>query len=143
LFLLQSIPDAKEINGQYTAVPRTLRNLILLRRFNLPVPPIVTDQTYDWPIEPGRQPLDHQRQMVNFLALHPRCFNLSDPGTMKTLAALWAADFLMRQAPFRALIIAPLTILESVWATAIFRNFLGRRSYEILHSSHEKRRQLL
>ena len=103
---------------------------------------LVTDETYDFPIEPGRKPLDHQRMMVNFMVAHKRCFNLSDMGTMKTLSTLWAADWLMQQHPpgeFRALIVAPLSTLERVWGNAIFKNFLSRRTFEILHGDANKR----
>lgn len=154
--LAQALPDARVIraarppkpNGEggngrdYLAVPRTLRNCQVLRWYDHPVPPVVTDETYDFPIEAGRNPLDHQRVMTNFMVLHRRCFNLSDMGTMKTLSALWAADWLMRQHPdgeFRALIVAPLSTLETVWANAIFKNFLSRRSFEILHGDASRR----
>lgn len=144
--LRKAIPEAKPFNGHYLAVPHNLRNAQVLRYFGYPVAPIITDQNYDWPIEPGRKALPHQKIMANFAVVHPRSFNLSDPGTMKTLATLWAADWLMQQHPpgtFRVLVIAPLTILDTVWATGIFKNFLSRRSFEILHGSADKRRQLL
>jgi len=144
--LQQAIPELKEINGAYFAVPRTLRNAQVLRLFDLPVPPVITDHNYDWPIEPGKKALEHQKVMTNFELMHPRSFNLSDPGTMKTQAALWLADFLMRHYPkgtMRALIVAPLTILETVWATAIFKSFLNTRTFEILHGTAEKRKALL
>lgn len=139
------IPDAKRLNGAYLAVPQTLRNSQVLRHYNYPVAPVITDANYDWPIEPGKKALDHQKVMANFSVLHPKSLNLSDPGTMKTQAALWMSDWLMRHSlgPCRALIIAPLTILETVWATAIFKSFLGKRSFEILHGSAEKRCALL
>lgn len=139
------LPDARLVNG-YLAVPFTLQNAQILRYYNHPVPPVVTDESYDWPIEPGRKPLPHQKIYTNFQVLHPRCFNLGDPGTMKTLSTLWAVDFIMKQYPLgtcRALIVAPLTVLETVWADAIFRNFLSRRSFEILIGPAEKRQQLL
>lgn len=142
----QWIPEARQLNGQHIAIPRTLRNSQILRQLGFPVPPIITDLNYDWPIEPGKKALEHQKVMANFDVLHGRCFNLSDPGTMKTQAKLWAADWLMRQYPpgeFRVLIVAPLTILETVWASALFKTFLGRRTFEILHGSAEKRRALL
>ena len=141
-FLLQHLPDAKLLNGGHMAVPFSLINAQVLRYYNHPVPPVITDSNYDWPIEPGRHPLDHQRVMTNFMALHRRCFNLSDMGTMKTLAALWAADWLMQQHPtgtFRCLIVAPLSTLERVWGNAIFKNFLSRRSFEILHGDAARR----
>jgi SNF2 family DNA or RNA helicase len=144
--ILQHIPEARQFNGSSIGVPRTLRNSQVLRWLGHAVTPIITDQNYDWPIEPGLSPLLHQKIYANFQALHPRCFNLGDPGTMKTLSSLWAADWLMRQHPpgeFRVLIICPLTIIETVWATGVFRNFLGRRSFEILHGTSDKRRKLL
>ena len=114
--VLQHTQGAREVNGQYVAVPRTLRNSQVLRWLNYPVMPVITDKNYDWPIEPNKAPLIHQKMMANFGVLHPRMFNLSDMGTMKTLATLWAADWLMKQHPdgtFRALIVAPLSIAAS------------------------------
>lgn len=143
--LLQHV-EATPINGKYFAVKQTLRNSQLLRHYGYPVAPVITDLSYDWPIEPGRKPKEHQRLMANFQVLNPRCYNLSDPGTMKTLSALWSADFIMRQHPpgkCRCLIVGLLNVIETVWASAIFTNFLGRRSFEILHGSAEKRGQLL
>lgn len=142
--LLQSLPEAKQINGAYVAVPATLKNSQTLRYLQWPVAPVIGHHNYDFPIEPGRRPLEHQLTMCNFQLLHPRCFNLSDPGTMKTLPALWGADWLMRQNPgWRTLIVAPLNVIESVWAKAIFSNFLASRSFELLHGPAEKRRALL
>lgn len=138
--VLEHTQGAKALNGSYVAVPHTLRNSQILRWLNYPVAPIITDENYDWPIEPGKRALDHQKIMANFGVLHPRMFNLSDMGTMKTLATLWAADWLMRRnKDFRAIIVAPLSILERVWANAIFTNFLGHRTFEILHGSAEQR----
>lgn len=139
---LHVLPEAVRIDGKYFAVPRTLQNGQILRFYQYPVVPLITDKSYDWPIRPGWKPLEHQRVTANFQALHPRCFNLSDPGTMKTQSTLWAADWLMRQWPagqFRALIIAPLSILESVWGDALFKTFLSHRKFEILHGSEKAR----
>ena len=132
--------------GSGFAVRRTLRNSQILRRYNYPVPPIIDADNYHWPIEPGRQPLAHQRIYANFSVLHPRMFNLGDAGTMKTLSTLWAADFLMRCHPpgtMRALVIGTLTTLDTVWGAAIFRNFLGERSFQILTGDEDKRREKL
>ncbi|MDE2100314.1 MAG: DEAD/DEAH box helicase [Patescibacteria group bacterium] len=141
-FLLQALPEAKTIGQNQIGVPFNLHNAQVLRHYNYPVPPIITDENYDWPIEPGRKPLAHQKLMANFMVLHPRCFNLSDMGTMKTLSALWAADWLMKQyspGEFRCLIVAPLSTLERVWGNAIFQNFLSRRTFEILHGDADAR----
>ena len=140
--VLEHTQGAKELNGSYVAVPQTLRNSQILRWLNYPVAPIITDENYDWPIEPGKTPLAHQKIMANFGVLHPRMFNLSDMGTMKTISTLWAADYLMKlhkDGTFRVIIVAPLSILERVWANAIFSNFLGHRTFEILYGSADRR----
>ena len=136
-----ALPEGREINGRYFAVPRTLRACQVLRHYDLPVPPLI-DETYDFPrnkkIVP--QPYESQKVAANFMALHRRCFNLGDMGTGKTLSVLWAADWLMRQQPgFRALIVAPLSTLQRVWADAIFNHFLGARTFEILHGDAKQR----
>lgn len=144
--LARYIPAGIALGNGWRAFPRTLPNLQVLSYFKLPVVPPVTDATYDWPIRKGRWPREHQRAMTNFMVLNPRCFNLSDMGTMKTQAALWAADFMMRQHPAgqcRALIVAPLSILQRTWGDAIFSDFLGKRSYVILTGDAKKRMKLL
>jgi Helicase conserved C-terminal domain/SNF2-related domain len=140
--LAQYIPDLKPVNGSYFAVPNTLPNLQVMRWYQYSVPEVINDKTYDFPIAPPFKPLPHQRVMANFSVLHRRMFNLSDMGTMKTISTLWAADFLMQQHPkgeFRAVIVAPLSTLDRVWASAIFKNFLGRRTFEILHGTPAQR----
>lgn len=140
--LLQVVPEARPLNGNYAAVPVNLHNLQLLRWLGYPVVPPMA--AYDWPIARPWRAREHQKLMANFMVLNPRCFNLSDMGTMKTLAALWAADFVMQQNPgFRCLIVAPLSTLQRVWSDAIFQNFLGRRTSVVLHGSADRRRALL
>jgi SNF2 family DNA or RNA helicase len=147
--ITQTIPEAREINGQFVAVPRSLHNLQVLRHYNFPVSPVITDANYDWPRNKRSVPHPYESQKVtaNFFVLHPRCFCLSDMGVGKTLAAAWSADFLMRlrqHAPgsFRALIVCPISIMQQ-WANNIFEHFLGKRSVIILHGSAAKRVELL
>lgn len=136
--LTQYIPEAVVAQNRYTIIPRNLRNSQILRYLNYPVPPIMTE--YSWPAPPGFKPYESQITSANFMVLHRRCFNLSDMGVGKTLATLWAADWLMKQHEnFRALIVCPLSIMQRVWADAIFKNFLGQRSFEILHGDAERR----
>ena len=137
------VPEAKRINGAYVAVPATLRNAQLLRLLAMPIPGIMEASGYDWPIKKGWKPLAHQKLMAEFMVAHPRCFNLSDMGTTKTMAALWAADFVMEREKTHALVVAPLSILQRVWGDAIFSSFLGRRTLQILYGSGaERERQL-
>src|SRR5258708_39213095 len=124
--MLHHIPEARQfpaergMNGSSSAswigVPRTLRNSQVLRWLGHPVLPII-DSSYDWPHAPGITPYDSQKVTSNFLVLHPRCFCLSDMGVGKTLATLWAADWLMtRERGLKALIVCPLSIMQRVWA---------------------------
>ena len=140
--ICSAVPGAKALHNGYVAAPATLHNLQILRWLGLKVPPPMDGDAYDWP---GRyRPFAAQRHTSNFLAVHPRAFVLSDMGTGKTLAALWAADFIMRSnVGMRCLVVAPLSTLQRVWADAIFQNFLGRRSGIVVYGSAEKRRELL
>lgn len=139
-----AIAGARPLNGSYVAVPTTLFSLQLARLVGLPVPNLMDLTGYDWPMTPGKSPYSHQKYMANFMALHPKNFNLSEMGTGKTLAALWAADYLMQQgAVHKCLIVSPLSTLKRVWEDEIFRNFLGRRSTTVLHGDRSKRQQHL
>lgn len=136
-----AIPGSR-IVGDYLAVPNNLPSLQIARLLGLPSPAVM--DRYDWPAMPGLTPFVHQKHMANFMALHPKCCNLSDMGTGKTLAVLWASDYLMRLGLIkRVLIIAPLSTLGSVWRDEIFRNFLSRRSSVIVHGDRKTRTVLL
>lgn len=141
--ILQYVPGSKRLHNGYIGCPGNLYNLQLLRYLGLAVPPPM-ENNYDWP---GRfKPFTAQRVTSNFLALHPRAFVLSDMGTGKTLSALWAADYVMRQFPAgvcRALVIAPLSTLHRVWSDAVFSTFMGRRKAVVVYGSASKRRELL
>lgn len=140
-----ALPDARQLADGRIVVRSTLENLQKIRRLNLPtIAPM--DFYYDWPIKRGRIPLPHQRVMANFMALHPHCFNLSDMGTMKTLAALWSAEYVMLHYPrgeCRFLIACTKSTMNSVWADEIFNNFLGRRTCVVVHGDVDKRMKLL
>jgi SNF2 family DNA or RNA helicase len=143
----QAIPETRLLNGSYFAIPRTLATSQIMRHFNYPVAPVITDAAYNWPRPPRiKHPYESQKLTANFLVLHPRCFNLSDLGSGKTESALWAADYLMRQHPpgtFRCLVVAPLSILQRVWADRIHQMFLGGRTVEILHGTPSERLERL
>lgn len=63
--------------------------------------------------------------------------------TMKTNGSLWAADWLMKTGRVRkALILSPLSTLESVWQNDIFET-LPHRAAAILHGSKERRLKYL
>lgn len=122
------------------AVHHTLESTKVLRNIGMEVPAPIRSQ-YNWP---GKfKPYEHQIEMAEFLTLHRKCFNLSEMGTMKTNASLWAADWLMKTGRVRkALIMSPLSTLESVWAGDIF-DTLPHRSCTVLHGEKAKRLRYL
>ena len=61
--LLQALPEAKAVGREHIGVPFNLHNAQVLRHYNYPVPPVITDETYDFPIGPGKKPLETQRLM--------------------------------------------------------------------------------
>lgn len=81
-----------------------------------------------------------------FLVYNPKSFCLNDPGTGKTLAALWAADFIMSQFPrytIRGLIISPISTLTKVWKKEIHTHLIGRRNCVIVHGTRDQRMKAL
>ena len=138
------VEDVVYIGPNIVCATASLRNVQIFRAFGLPVVPVVDISGYDYPIKRGLIPRAHQKIMTNFMVLHPKSFNLSDMGTMKTLATLWACDYLMLKHPgTKALIVCPLSIMQRVWGDAIFTHLLGRRTFTIIHGSAERRRELL
>lgn len=111
---------------------RVLRNLGVKKVIS----PI--DGKYDWP---GRfQPFAHQRETASFLTLNRKAFVFSEPGTGKTMSALWAADYLMRVGEVRrCLILCPLSIMTSAWMQDL-NNSIIHRSAIVAHHAQAARR---
>lgn len=133
------VPTQESIEGRlvplanYTCIPATLRNLQTLHQRKIHVPQPLDIFGYDWPGE--FKPYTAQRITANMLALNPLCYVLNEMRTGKTMASLWAADFLMRLHPgLKFLILSNLSTLKDVWRMAIIRNFLGRRTCAVLHA---------
>jgi len=145
--ILQYIPAAQMINGEHVMIPVTMTNLQIMRVLGYPV--IRPLDNYDWPRSVAiKEPFHAQIETANFFVVHPRACCFSDMGTGKTLSALWAADALMADAArrgesFRAVVITPLSTLQTVWADAIFKNFMGRRKAVIVHGSNQKRCEIM
>lgn len=111
---------------------RVLRNLGCKE-----VPSPIT-RRYTWP---GRyKPMAHQIETAAFLSLNQRAFCFNDAGTGKSMAVLWAADYLMRLGKVRRmLILAPLSILKAAWMADI-GNSVIHRSAVVAHHSQATRR---
>ena len=93
-----------EDNGIYeVAVYWGLDEARVLRNLGVKDVPSPITRRYDWP---GKFiPMAHQIETSAFLTLHRRSFCFNDPGTGKTLSALWAADFLMKRGEVRRILI--------------------------------------
>ena len=111
---------------------RVLKNLGVK---NVPSPII---KRYTWP---GRfTPMHHQIETASFLTLHKKAFVFSEPGTGKTLSALWAADYLMNRGDVRrCLILCPLSIMQSAWLSDL-NNSIIHRSAIVAHHAQATRR---
>jgi SNF2 family DNA or RNA helicase len=136
------IPKSKvlgELNGIYeVAVKWGLDEVRVLRNLGVKNVPSPITAKYDWP---GRfKPMAHQIETASFLTLHRRAFVFSEPGTGKTLSALWAADYLMRTRQVRrCLILCPISIMHSAWI-ADLQNSIIHRSAIIAHHQQATRR---
>jgi len=115
---------------------RVLRNLGVKKV----VSPI--DGKYDWP---GRfKPFAHQRETASFLTLHRKSFVFSEPGTGKTLSALWAADYLMRVGEVRrCLILCPLSIMTSAWMQDLNNSIIHRSAIVAHHAQAVRRMEMV
>lgn len=139
--ILTVLPEARRLQGSHIIVPHTMRNMQTVRHLGLPaLSPILTEYDFPHAPNPNWKDVPEQRQMAAFMTLHPRCFNLSDMGTGKTLAALWGWDYLMSIGAIkRVLILAPLSTIYRVWDNEIFQHLLSRRSATIVYGDRQKR----
>jgi len=101
------------------------------------VPSPIT-RRYNWP---GKyKPMAHQIETAAFLTMHRKAFVFSEPGTGKTLSALWAADYLMQRGEVRrCLILCPLSIMHSAWLGDL-NNSIIHRSAVVAHHAQASRR---
>ena len=132
------------MNGRrYCALPHTLDVARVLNNIGLKAPSPIRTQ-YQWPTAGGRYtPRWYQVDTAEFLTLNPRAHCHNSPRTGKTLATLWAADFLRKQGRIQStLIVAPLSTLWDVWEQTIFETF-PFRTFTVLYGDSKKRLQLL
>lgn len=128
---------------QLVVVKHGIEECVVLRNLGMKVTsPILYD--YEWPRNPNiTSPFKSQIATAAFLTLNPKAFVLSSMGLGKTLASLWAADYLMRQGlVHKCLVISTLSTLTRVWADELMENIPDRNSV-VLHNTREKRLALL
>jgi len=97
---------------------------------------------YKWP---GRyKPMAHQIETASFLTMHKKAFCFNDPGTGKTLAALWAADYLMTLGFVRrVLILCPLSIMQSAWLSDLNNSIIHRSAIVAHHPKASRRIEMI
>ena len=115
---------------------RVLRNLGVK---DIPSP---ITRRYHWP---GRyKPMAHQVDTAAFLTMHKRAFCFNDPGTGKTLAALWAADYLMSLGFVRrVLVLCPLSIMHSAWMSDLNSSIIHRSAIIAHHPKASRRIEMI
>jgi len=125
-------------DGFEVAVYWDLDEVRVLRNLGVKNVPSPITKRYDWP---GRfKPMAHQIETASFLTLNKKAFVFSEPGTGKTLSALWAADYLMNRSEVRrCLILCPLSIMQSAWLSDL-NNSIIHRSAIVAHHSQATRR---
>ena len=126
-------------NGGYeVAVFWGLDEVRVLRNLGVKNAPSPITRRYKWP---GKfKPMEHQIETASFLTLHKKAFVFSEPGTGKTLSALWAADYLMQRGDVRrCLILCPLSIMHSAWLGDL-NNSIIHRSAIVAHHAQASRR---
>jgi SNF2 family DNA or RNA helicase len=128
-----------EHNGVFeVAVKWGLDEVRVLRNLGVKNVPSPITARYEWP---GRfKPMAHQVETAEFLTLNRRAFVFSEPGTGKTLSALWSADYLMQiKQVRRCLILCPVSIMHSAWMQDL-QNSIIHRSAIIAHHQQATRR---
>lgn len=136
------IPHAREYSRDghsFLLIPHREAESKLLSNLGYKTPaPIITQ--YDWC---NVAPFVSQKTTAAMLSTNSRAYVLNAMGTGKTLASLFAADYLMNKGKVKkALIVAPLSTLSAVWDAEVFR-YMPHRECSVLHGTKEKRIKML
>ena len=135
-------PAAANLIGEAvgTHIPHRVDTTRLLRNLGYIIPAPIWTQ-YDWPDNPP--PFRTQKVTAALLQMNPRAYVLSEMGTGKTRAALYACDHMLKTSQIkRVLVVAPLSTLSQVWDYEIYRYF-GHWSAGVVHGTRAKRQGVL
>lgn len=134
------IQKSKPVDEHNVLVHWGVKEAQTLRSLNIKVPSPIEGR-YDWP---GKyKPMAHQKTTAAFLTMHQKAFCFSEAGSGKTASAIWAADFLMKQGLVtRALVVCPISIMDSAWRADLF-SFAMHRSVGIAHGTAKKRKAVI
>lgn len=137
------IPNQVQFDENTLAIKWGLEEARVLKNMGIKNVPSPIFKNYSWPCRYPKV-LTHQREMAAFLTMHRRGFNLSEPGTTKTMAALWAADYLISIGEVRrVLVVCPLSIMQTAWMADIGRSIFHRSAIVCHHSSPARRKEII
>ena len=140
--LYNLVPNTRVVTlpeGPRVIVPHTIETTRLARNLGHRVPAPILHQ-YDWC---GDTPFEAQEVTAALMTMNPRAFILSEIGTGKTRAALFAIDYLIREGVIKsALVAAPLSTLNRTWDREIFQYFPHLKAV-VLHGTRAQRLKLL
>lgn len=136
--ILETIPKSRKVGKHEVLVNWGLEEVMVLRNLGIRSVPSPIIGRYHWP---GMYtPMAHQKEAASFMTLNRRCFNFSEQGTSKTASALWAADYLMQEGFVRrALVVCPLSVMQTAWMDDMFRTVLHRTGI-VAHHTDKRRR---
>lgn len=136
--LASLVPGSLQLQDKLV-LPHTIDAVRLVRNMGMKAPcPI--HYHYDWA---GTTPFKTQKIAAAMCVMNPRAFNLSEMGTGKTRATLFALDFLLREGVIKkAVIVAPLSTLTLVWDGEIMKYFPHLRA-SVVYGTKKKRLKAL
>lgn len=134
------IPKSKPVDEHSVLVHWGVQEAQTLRAMNIKVPSPIEGR-YGWA---GKfAPMAHQKTTASFLTMNKRAFCFNQQGTGKTASAIWAADFLMTQGIVkRALVVCPISIMDSAWRADLF-SFAMHRTVGIAYGTAKKRKAVI
>lgn len=145
--ILAVIPTAKVFDykgARLVAVPHKLDEVKVLRNLGINAPsPILS--YYDWPRNKFSvpEPFHAQLETAAFFTYYNRAYCLNGLGSGKTLATLWAYDFLRSQGLLkRILVVTTLSTVDRTWGDTIFEHF-NHLTFTVVHASSRQRRMKL
>jgi len=142
--LLAMVPSAFVLEPGLVGMPHDVDTAARLTRMGVLVSSPI-QHYYQFPHDATiyKKIFEHQLITAGFLCNNPHAYCLNSIGTMKTITALWAADYLMSQGIIRrALIVAPRETLERAWGDTLFVH-LTHRSFAVLSGAAARRKNLL
>ncbi len=134
------IPKSEAVGTDAVVVNWGIDEAHKLRTLRIPAPSPIEGR-YAWT---GQHiPFDHQKKTAAFLTMNRKGVCVNEQGTGKTASAIWAADYLMKAGKVkRALVICPLSIMDSAWRNDLF-TFAMHRTVDVAHGVKKKRAAII